>query len=182
MLSGQAYKQGETWLRYDGDVMDGAIKKLLGKLLGVFLLCGMLLLGPITTAFAKDGDSGSGNSGSGSSNSGSGGSNSGSGSSNSGPGSSNSGRDDDRDEDEDDDNKVSDQDKASNAVSRGKAKPLRDVLRLVRSKVPGDVLRVRLSRSSGTYFYRITVLTEDGRYRDVVVDAERSRIVSTRWR
>jgi hypothetical protein len=144
--------------------MDGALNKLMGKLIGLFLLCGMLALGPTNIAFAKDGDSGSSNSGSGSSNSGSGSSNSGSGSDNSGHGGDDSGDDDGSDQD-------SDQDRASNAVATGKVKPLRQVLRVVRDQFPGDVLRVKLGRSSGTYFYRITVLTDEGRYREVVVDA-----------
>jgi uncharacterized membrane protein YkoI len=52
----------------------------------------------------------------------------------------------------------------------------------VRQQVPGEVLRVRFGKSQGSLQYRITVLTDEGRYREVVVDAEKSKIVSMRWR
>jgi uncharacterized membrane protein YkoI len=147
------------------------------------LLCSVVALGVLASpnfalpALSKDGDSGGGNSGSGSSNSGS--------------GSSNSGQDDDRDDDEDDDNSGSgsgtsgkrrDQERALDAVKKGKVRPLGEVLRMVSERAPGDVLRVKLNRASGELFYRITILTNEGRYREVVVDAQSNRVVSMRWR
>jgi uncharacterized membrane protein YkoI len=152
------------------------------------LLCSVVVLGVLASpnfalpALSKDGDSGGGNSGSGSGNSGSG-------SSNSGSGSSNSGRDDDRDDDDDDDNSGSgnsgkgrDQERALDAVKKGKVRPLGEVLRMVSERAPGDVLRVKLNRSSGQLFYRITILTDEGRYREIVVNAQSNRVVSMRWR
>jgi uncharacterized membrane protein YkoI len=157
------------------------------------LLCSVMALGVLASpnfalpALSKDGDSGGGgNSGSGSSNSGSG--NSGSGSSNSGSGRDDSDRDDDNGDERDDDNsgsgrtRRSDQERALEAVKTGKVKPLREVLQMVSERAPGDVLRVKLNRSGGQMFYRITVLTDEGRYREIVVNAQSNRVVSMRWR
>jgi hypothetical protein len=143
------------------------------------LLCSVLALAVLTApllsqvAYSKDGDGGGGHGGGGD---------------NSGPGSDNSGRDDDDDEADDDSNddrdkeRRRDQERALEAVKKGKVKPLSEVLRVVQDRAPGDVVRVKLSRSKGQLFYRITVLTVDGRYREVVVNAQSNVVVSMRWR
>jgi uncharacterized membrane protein YkoI len=161
--------------------MTGEIfSKLRRSLLCSALALVLLVAPPLgASAFAKDGDGGGSNSGSGSSNSGSG-------SGSSGSGSGDSDQDDDADDDDDDSNsgrnRRGDQERALDAVRQGKVRPLREVLQMVSERAPGDVLRVKLRRSGGQMFYRITVLTDEGRYREVVVNAQSNRVVSMRWR
>jgi hypothetical protein len=136
------------------------------------LLKGLLALALMVAAapaLAKDGDSGGG------SNSGSGG-----GGDNSGSG----GGDDDGDSDggsgrgSDSDNGGSnsgkgnrrDQDAARAARERGDILPLAFILRAARNAVGGRALDAVLTRSSGTYQYRVKMLTSGGRYQLVWVN------------
>jgi hypothetical protein len=160
--------------------MEGKLNSFIKRALLCSVLALAVLTAPLLSQFAhsKDGDGGGGNGGGGG-NSGPGG-----GGDNSGPGSDNSGRDDDDDDSDDDRDKERrrDQERALEAVKKGKVKPLSEVLRVVQERAPGDVVRVKLSRSKGQLFYRITVLTVDGRYREVVVNAQSNVVVSMRWR
>jgi uncharacterized membrane protein YkoI len=61
--------------------------------------------------------------------------------------------------------------------------PLSAILPTVRAAVPGAILDVRLGRQqAGTLVYDVTVLTDSGQYRQVVVDARRNRVIETRRR
>jgi uncharacterized membrane protein YkoI len=74
-----------------------------------------------------------------------------------------------------------DQDKAMAAVRSGEIVPLASVLKTVEKSVPGDVLNVALSHDVvGTWNYTITVLTPQGYYRDVNVDAGSNNVTSIR--
>ena len=70
-----------------------------------------------------------------------------------------------------------DQDRAREAVRAGQIVPLASVLKTVQTAVPGDVLKISLDRTVvGKWDYKITVLTPQGYYRDVDVDAGDNRI------
>ena len=74
-----------------------------------------------------------------------------------------------------------DQDKAMAAVRSGEIVPLASVLKTVEKTVPGDVLNVALSHDVvGSWNYTITVLTPQGYYRDVNVDAGKNNVTSIR--
>jgi uncharacterized membrane protein YkoI len=74
-----------------------------------------------------------------------------------------------------------DQDKAMAAVRSGQIVPLASVLKTVEKSVPGDVLNVDLSHDVvGSWNYTITVLTPQGYYRDVNVDAGSNNVTSIR--
>ena len=74
-----------------------------------------------------------------------------------------------------------DQDKAMQAVRSGEIVPLSSVLKTVEKSVPGDVLNVDLSHDVvGSWNYKITVLTPQGYYRDVNVDAGSNNVTSIR--
>jgi hypothetical protein len=74
-----------------------------------------------------------------------------------------------------------DQDKAMAAVRSGEIVPLESVLKTVEKSVPGDVLSVDLSHDVvGSWNYKITVLTPQGYYRDVNVDAGSNNVTSIR--
>ena len=74
-----------------------------------------------------------------------------------------------------------DQDKAMAAVRRGEIVPLASVLKTVEKSVPGDVLNVALTKDvEGTWNYQITVLTPQGYYREVNVDAGHNNVTSIR--
>jgi hypothetical protein len=72
---------------------------------------------------------------------------------------------------------------ARNAVTRGWVVPLGSVLATVKRSVPGKVLEVDLQQSTGgLWFYKFLVLTRDGRYREIFVDARRNQILRVRTR
>ena len=72
----------------------------------------------------------------------------------------------------------SEQDSARDAMLRGWVLPLEDVLVNVRRSVPGDVLKVSLGREDGgAWIYALRLLTPEGRYRDVAVDAGNGQIL-----
>ena len=131
------------------------------------LLAGTLLAAVPQAAHADEGSgsdggdddhSGSGGGGGDDGNSGSGGGDD----DNSGPG----GGDDDE----------KDRQAASKAVREGRAAPLRELLRIVKEKYPGDVVDVKLRRAGRTMTYRVRVLDRHGRLLTLSVDAASKRI------
>jgi hypothetical protein len=117
---------------------------------------------------SDDNDSeGGGNSGSGSNNSGSGSSNSGSGSST-----------DDNDDDDDDDSGDDDQAQAQEAVEKGEAIELRQVLATVRRRYPGRIVSVRLKGNGSRLQYRIRVIDKNNRLLNLGVNARTGQIIA----
>jgi hypothetical protein len=70
---------------------------------------------------------------------------------------------------------------ARDAVSRGLIQPLDAILPKVQEKVPGSLLSVRLRRDeSGAWIYGLVILSPDGKYRRVLVDAAENRILQAK--
>jgi hypothetical protein len=70
-----------------------------------------------------------------------------------------------------------DQDRAREAVKKGQIVPLASILKTIQKSVPGDVLKVALVHDvEGSWSYSVTVLTPQGYYRDVDVDAGAGQI------
>lgn len=112
-------------------------------------------------------ESGSGSDGSGGGNSGSG-----SGSGNSGPGNNN-----DDDGDDDDDGKDDDRDEVREAVRRGEATALRDILAKVKKKYAGEIVHVGLRKRSNRLVYTIKLIDRTGMLMLVRVDARNGTII-----
>ena len=75
----------------------------------------------------------------------------------------------------------SEQSLARDAVSRGQIQPLDSILGNVEAAVPGSVLSARLKKDDGgVWIYRLVILSPDGRYRNVVVDAARNAIIQVK--
>jgi len=72
-----------------------------------------------------------------------------------------------------------DHDDAREAVARGEALPLSEILRIVRRVEPGEVIEVELERDDGRLEYEIEVLTQSGRVRKVTLDARTGAILET---
>ncbi len=70
-----------------------------------------------------------------------------------------------------------DEERIRDAVSKGDATPLRDILKTVSRDYPGEVLRVRLKGKNEDLQYRIRILQPGGRRVDVDVDARSGRII-----
>ena len=109
---------------------------------------------------------------SGSGSDGSGGGNSGSGSGNSGPGNNN-----DDDGDDDDDGKDDDRDEVREAVRRGEATALRDILAKVKKKYAGEIVHVGLRKRSNRLVYTIKLIDRTGMLMLVRVDARNGTII-----
>jgi hypothetical protein len=73
--------------------------------------------------------------------------------------------------------------RAREAVSHGWALPLGSVLPTVASTVPGQVLEVDLRQTwAGDWIYDFLILTQDRRYREVMVDARTNQVLQVRRR
>jgi uncharacterized membrane protein YkoI len=159
----------------------------------LLFLAGLMAL-PAGTAFAKDGDD---------DNSGSGG---GGGDDDDHSGSGGGGGDDDDDhgggggggDDDDsggDDNGDDDEDnggsggggkgkearKARDAVKSGKVIPLREVLKLVRNKYPGRVIKVDVSEKGNNLIYSIKLIDDRNRRMQIRVNANQRRIIGAKF-
>ncbi|MDE3174478.1 MAG: PepSY domain-containing protein [Pseudomonadota bacterium] len=71
---------------------------------------------------------------------------------------------------------------ARRAEARGEAKSLSKILRSLAHVAPGQVLSVVFEKSPHGYDYAFSVLTDDGRYLDVVLDAKTGHLISARTR
>ena len=75
----------------------------------------------------------------------------------------------------------SEQDMARDAMSRGQIHPLDAILRHVASVVPGPVLSARLRKDgAGAWTYSLVILSPDGRYHRVEVDAVTNAIIQSK--
>jgi len=73
-----------------------------------------------------------------------------------------------------------DHDRARDAVAKGEALPLSQILAILSSTQDGEVVEVELERSkSGRLFYEIKVLGANGRVRELLVDAKTGLIIKT---
>lgn len=128
----------------------------------------LFLVTASSAALAKDGDggdSGGGDSGGGDSGGGdSGGDDSG--------GDDSSGDDSDSDSSNDDD-----QDEARNAVTRGEATALRDILAKVKKKYAGEIVHVDLKKRSNRLVYMIKLIDPSGKLLLVRIDARNGAIL-----
>ena len=69
---------------------------------------------------------------------------------------------------------------ARRAVERGEIKPLAEILRIVRGKLPGEVASVKLEREHGRLSYELRIVGTEGRLLEVHVDAATGEIGRTR--
>ena len=63
------------------------------------------------------------------------------------------------------------------AIDAGRAIPLAVAKRMLRQRLPGELLRARLCSGSGRLVYLLTVLTHDGKVRRVTVDATSGTVI-----
>lgn len=69
------------------------------------------------------------------------------------------------------------QDCALDAFKSGDIRTLSDVLVAVREKVPGEVIKVKLTREDGVWVYEVKVLTPSGRRREVEINAQTLAVI-----
>lgn len=72
------------------------------------------------------------------------------------------------------------QEKARALVDAGRVRPLRDIVKALRERIPGEVIDVELLEIGPGYFYRIKLLAPDGRVEDIFVDAKLDVFADTR--
>ncbi|MFC6391830.1 PepSY domain-containing protein [Methylorubrum zatmanii] len=71
----------------------------------------------------------------------------------------------------------SDSERARQALERGEIRPLDAVLAAARAAVPGDVVALDLKRDDGHWLYKLRILGQDGRRRDVKIDASSLKLL-----
>ena len=74
------------------------------------------------------------------------------------------------------DDKRRDQDAVRQAVERGEIKALADVLAVVRSRLPGEVVGVKIEQKRSRWYYEFRVADAKGRLFEVYVDAQTAAI------
>jgi hypothetical protein len=78
-----------------------------------------------------------------------------------------------------DDDDEDDRDAVRDAVQKGQAAPLRELLTIITRRYPGDVLDVRLRKSGSALMYRVKILDRVGRLLTVSIDAASRQILRT---
>ncbi len=73
-----------------------------------------------------------------------------------------------------------DQDEARQAVEAGEIRPLADIVNIVRGKLPGEVVGVKLEREAGAWTYEFRVVDGKGRLFEIHVDARSGEVERTR--
>ena len=73
-----------------------------------------------------------------------------------------------------------DHDDARRAVEAGEIRPLADILGMVKGKLPGDVVGVKLEREAGLWMYELRVIDDKGRLLEIHVDAASGKVERTR--
>lgn len=71
----------------------------------------------------------------------------------------------------------SDQDEARDALRMGKIMPLTAILEIVTKREPGTVMEVELETKDGKLTYRIEILTDTGRRREIRLDARAGNVL-----
>ncbi len=71
-----------------------------------------------------------------------------------------------------------DQEVARKALENKEILPLSAVLAKVEGKVTGDIVEIELERKEGQWVYEIEVIGEDGRVRDIDVDAKTGEVIN----
>ena len=74
------------------------------------------------------------------------------------------------------DDRKRDQDTVRQAVERGEIKALADILAVVRDKHPGEVVRVKIERERGRWYYEFRLADGQGRLFEAYVDAKSGAI------
>jgi hypothetical protein len=69
-----------------------------------------------------------------------------------------------------------DQNEVSRAVERGEIRPLADMLSMIRSKLPGEVVGVEIEHENGRWQYELRVVDASGRLFEVSMDARTGSI------
>jgi len=72
-----------------------------------------------------------------------------------------------------------DHDDARRAVDAGEIRPYADILNVVKGKLPGEVVGVKLEREAGAWMYELRVLDGKGRLLEIHVDAKSGEIERT---
>ena len=73
-----------------------------------------------------------------------------------------------------------DHDRAREALERGEALPLADILARVRPELGGEVVGVSFERDDGRWIYGFKVIRPDGRLVEIDVDARTARVLNRR--
>lgn len=73
-----------------------------------------------------------------------------------------------------------DHDDARRAVEAGEIRPYADILHVVKGKLPGDVVGVKLEREAGAWMYELRVVDDKGRLFEVHVDAKSGEVEKTK--
>ena len=67
-------------------------------------------------------------------------------------------------------------DEVRRAVEAGEIRPLADILKAVRGKLPGDVAGVEIEHRDGRWLYEFRVVDSQGRLFEVYVDARTGEV------
>jgi len=73
-----------------------------------------------------------------------------------------------------------DQDEARQAVEAGRIRPLAEIMRKVRGKLPGEVVHTKLENKGDAWLYEFRVINGSGQMFDVHVNGQNGEIMSVR--
>ncbi|MDA9433999.1 peptidase [Bradyrhizobium sp. CCBAU 51627] len=73
-----------------------------------------------------------------------------------------------------------DHDDARQAVEAGEIRPFADILNVVKEKLPGEVVGVKLEREAGAWMYELRVVDDQGRLFEIHVNAKSGEVERAR--
>ena len=73
-----------------------------------------------------------------------------------------------------------DHDEARRAVEASEIRPYADILSVVKGKLPGEIVGVKLEREAGAWMYELRVIDDKGRLFEVHVDAKSGKVEKTK--
>ncbi len=70
-----------------------------------------------------------------------------------------------------------DQERVRRALEQGEVRPLTDILRLVESRIDGEIVATEFTREDGIWVYEIKFITKSGRMMEIYVNALNGKTV-----
>ncbi len=69
------------------------------------------------------------------------------------------------------------QERARRAFEQGEVLPLVEILKIVRSRIDGEIVEAEFEREDGIWVYEIKYITKPGRMREIYVNAQSGQVI-----
>jgi uncharacterized membrane protein YkoI len=70
-----------------------------------------------------------------------------------------------------------DQERARRALEQGEVRPLAEILRIIGSRIEGEIVETEFEKEDGIWVYEIKYITKRGHMKEIQVNAQSGRII-----